>query len=53
MAGAVINGAVTDASTETATDSSRRAPPIRASIPVRSARHRAATSARSGWPWAA
>ena len=39
-AGAVISGEVTDASTETATLSSRRVPPIRASIAVRSARHR-------------
>ena len=44
---------VTEVSTETATLSSRRVPPIRASIPVRSACHRCATSARSGWPWAA
>ena len=52
-AGAVISGEVTEASTETATLSSRRAPPIRCSIPVRSVCHRCATSARSGWPWAA
>ena len=49
----VISGAVTEASTDTATLSSRRSPPIRASIPVRSARHRSATSPRSACPWAA